>query len=234
MPGYEASREAIRQVFNEIASPDLYVKDQRPKAGERNNFSDTYSTKVIESIVKASTKHGVDPYTALAISTQETNMGNKMVFPGRFFHAWSMGDVGFKPNPEYNKYGKLLEDLKKSVDFNQESIPVQTSNTWLSLQDLATAEKGVAAMEDYIDAGVGEIKNKMKYMKQVYQRPMSEEFMLQGWRGMGKAYGEKESGYKTRSYGKRIIDLRENMIKKSPEIRDIVESYLRNIKSEGN
>lgn len=230
---YLNTKQAISEVFNQMANPDLYVEDKRTGAKEKFNFSDKYSSSIINKIIRHSIDQDVDPYTMLAVGVAETNLGNEMVFPGRIFHAWSLGDVGFKSDPSKTKYQDLFRDIQQTVDYKAYPRHKEMQTSGEDLELLSKAEQGIGALNDYIPAEINEFKKKMEYMKDVYKRPMSEEFMLQGYRGMGRAHGEEGTGYQTKSYGKKIIDLRENMIKKNTVIREMVEKAYFDLNSQG-
>jgi hypothetical protein len=134
----------------------------------------------IQQVVSTARKHGIDPYTALALNLAET----------RF-------DPELKNNPfmmgNYNPYGDVIDESMKTL-----------------------AEKLTLAKK------LGKTK---------------EEEQLQLWNGTGKVSGK---GFvygidtdktpidmsKTPLYGKRVIDLRERVLKQNADIKKVVDEVM--------
>jgi len=161
----------------------IKIKDQRKldmatgkPMSDRNRMHANINSEDIEGIISAAKKHGVDPYTALAIGLQESgykedNMRNPFML-GNYNPQGDVIDESMRFMAEKNKYAKRL---------------------------------GKTTEEDTIQAwnGYGTIK------------------------GTGKMYGldlplnMKENPV----YGKRVINLRDSVIKTNPEIVKLVDKY---------
>jgi len=87
-----------------------------------------------------------------------------------------------------------------------------------------------------IDESMNNLAAKIAYAKKLGKT--SEADVIQGWNGYGKinnVYGipGEIDMHKNPVYGKRIIDLRDNIIKKNPEILKMIADYKRNGMAEG-
>lgn len=154
-----------------ISLPDVRAKDKVPFKA---------SKKVISDIIKEANIAGVDPYTALALSFQETGIGD-----------------GWKDNPFHLTTPQTDNVIRESLDF---------------------------------------LKQKMEYGKKLGKK--SEAEIIQAWNGYGKITPKSEYGgnmyygvdvsknpidmNKTPVYGNRILDIRDNVLKKNKEIQDLV------------
>jgi len=147
---------------------------------DKFRFHAEVDTQHIQQVVATARKHGVNPYTALALNLAET----------RFDPEW-------KSNPfhmsNYDQYGDIIDE---SIQFFAE---------------------------------------KQKYAQKIGKK--DEADIIQAWNGYGTI---KDRGYlygidtdttpinmnEDPIYGKRIIDLRENVIKKNPEVTSIVDQVM--------
>lgn len=94
------------------------------------------------------------------------------------------------------------------------------------------------AEEDFVELSMLEMQDKMKIAERLGKK--TDEEIIQAWNGYGKITSESFGGKvkkvygidvtkepidmsKNPVYGKRVVDIRENIIKKNPEIRRIVE-----------
>jgi hypothetical protein len=162
---------------------------------QTSKFSGKYDRKTIEQIAETAKKKGIDPYTALALSMQESGIGN-----ARSDNPFSI-DIGALNKKQQDKFSE--DPLAFSMDF---------------------------------------LKDKLSYAQRLGKK--DEASKLQAFNGYGKLFrdtempedgGDTNQWYgidvtkqpldmnKNPAYGKRIIDLRENVIKKNPEIQKIVE-----------
>lgn len=173
--------------------PPLIIKDIRKRDAasgvpitDKNRKDATVNPVLARRIVREAKFQGVDPYTALAVAYQETNLGVR-----------DMDDSFHVLDPDF-------------TDLN----------------------------DDFIHTGVKALKNKMKYGKDLGKK--DEASILQAFNGYGKI-GNKTEGNQTKFYGidvskspldlsknpvygKRIIDLRDNILKAHPEIVKLVDS----------
>lgn len=176
----------------------------RPIDPRTELVSGEYDGERIENIVKAAKRYGLDPYTAVAIDLQETGLGNRS--EGRMGHS-------------------LLR--------RNELIP--------------TKMESEEEADDY-DLYARSIATKMKYadklgIKDPYVR-------LQAYNGLGKIFPETEQNYhgfkmkkiygvpvpktgidmrKNPLYGKRVSDLRDNILRKDK----VLDAYIRSVKQKG-
>ncbi len=174
----------------------LHIEDARETdnvTGEPVSHKTRLHSKIdydlAKKIVDKAKKHGINPYTALAMAFQET--GLKEEYSDNPFHLLA----GERLNPE-------------------------------------TAE------EDIIDLSMLTMQDKQKLAERLGKK--SEEEVIQAWNGYGKitkdsfgrevkrAYGIDISDKpldmsKNPVYGKRVIDIRDNILKKNPEIIKLVE-----------
>jgi hypothetical protein len=95
------------------------------------------------------------------------------------------------------------------------------------------------AEEDFLDLTMLELQDKMKLARRLGKK--TDEEVLQAWNGYGKISSQSFGGggvkkvygldvskepidmAKNPVYGKRVVDIRENIIKKNPEIKKLVE-----------
>ena len=161
------------------------------EVGAKNNFSTDADINLIKKITIEAKKRGIDPYTALAISMQETNLGKQK--------------SGFQDIPEGNPLRMGADILDKNKDIMQQSM-------------------------DFL-------KEKIDLAKRLGKK--TDEDIIQAWNGYGKIHkysedvSDKYYGIdvsktpidmnKNPIYGKRVVDLRDNVIKKNPDLMKLIE-----------
>lgn len=164
-----------------------------------------FDPNVIKEIVKAAKAEGVDPYDALAIAMQESAFGT--------LDSYNLGQV------EYNKLKKnpkKYEGLMKSLTGIREGLPQQARALAYMLK------------QSQIEADEKGYKN-------------NEPLRLQAYNGYGKIGANNDIGAKelygidltkntidmtkTPLYGKSIIDVRDNILKKNNDLNSIVNFY---------
>jgi hypothetical protein len=180
----------------------IKIKDNRDvdyatnqKLNEGNRMSADVDPEYIKHLIDSAKKYGVDPYTTLAIGLNETGL--------------KLGDKNkYNPDPikSANPFmiSSVNDDLPKSYT-DGDSLTDLFFKIFKEKQD--TAKKmGKNSEEDMIQAynGYGTIK------------------------GRGKLYGIDTDKNpidfnKNPIYGKRIIDIRDNIIKKHPELVKLIE-----------
>jgi hypothetical protein len=137
---------------------------------------------MIKGIVSAAKRHGIDPYTALAMAYQETNLGK-----------------GWEDNPFHMTRMQTEDPLEESMLFLKEK--------------LALAKRlGKKNEADIIQAwnGYGKITPKSEYNTNMYY---------------GIDVSKNPIDMNTNPvYGKRVLDIRDNILKKNKNIIDIVNS----------
>lgn len=147
---------------------------------DKMKFHAEIDTQYLQQVTATARKHGVDPYTALAINLAETGFD-----PEQMKNPFMLGN--------YNQYG------------------------------------------DVVDESIKYMANQQKYAKKLGKK--KEEDIIQAWNGYGtlkdrgNLYGIDTNKTpidmnKNPIYGKRILDLRENVIKRNPDIKNIVDGVL--------
>jgi hypothetical protein len=169
-----------------------------------------YDRATIQHVLDASKRYNFDPYTALAVALQESQLGNK---DSNLGHLIDMPTVIESKLPD-------AKEAKKKINFDEYSKKYSAD----ALVRLLMEKKDMALSKGLKD----------------------EEHILQAYNGLGTIYPETENQYhgfnmdkiygvdlpkaginmtKNPLYGKQIIDLRENVIKKNPEIMEIAKTY---------
>ena len=168
---------------------------------DTNKLSYDVDPTMLREIISKAHKYGVDPYTALAMAHQET--GYAMPKPNKYF-----------PDP-------IKAANPFMVGAKDEFPGGQRIGEWMQSNPQANS----------IDAFMTLYKNKMDYAKKLGKK--DEASQIQAWNGYGKipagSYGmdsEIDMGSNP-VYGKRIIDLRDNVIKQNPEIVKMVQEYMK-------
>jgi hypothetical protein len=180
-------------------------------------------TSLVDRLVKESVDRGRDPYTVLAMAAQESQLGTG----GRGIS----NPLHLNQDVFYNEKG---EEITEIGDTNPEYIDAVMKASF----DLMDAKDRLAD-------------------KRGYDREEDEALRLQGWNGWGTVWGtgpmygldKEEMLYKSFEdwetgmgdlreewginlkenplYGKKIIDIRDNVIKNSPDIVERVTAYTR-------
>ena len=84
-----------------LAKPKyIDYQDTRSKATERSNKSGRYFRPLLQNIIKASRRQGVNPYEMLGLALQETNFGQTLPHQGRTGDVFNI-QVGDKANLDY-------------------------------------------------------------------------------------------------------------------------------------
>ena len=195
--------EILGQTIKNLTSKRIKINDLRTvdqpsglPVSDKKRVGGNVPEGVVRSIIKGAIRNNEDPYTFLSMALQETNMGSNDWEVDPFHAADS------NPYPDVSVFTK---------EKDPESIVYQhVFDLW---------------------------KDKKKLAQKLGK--MSEEEMIQAWNGFGKIT-PKSNEYGTDSlygiklpidfnanpiYGKRVIDLRENVIKKNPEIVKMVEEF---------
>ena len=183
----------------------LKIKDTRKidkvtgkKINSKNDFSKDIDYETTKKIITEAKKQGIDPYTALAISYQETGINKE--------HPFDLNPDQYKSN------------------FGDPNL------------------------------GVKSIVSQMQYAKQMQKKgvvPNTEDFLIQGYNGYGKikrghrdlegstsiyGYNIPSEGLdfkKNPLYGKRVLDIRDNILKTNPEIQKLVNDSKQTFKFGG-
>jgi len=172
--------------------------------------SGQYDRNAIQQVLDASKRYNYDPYTALAVALQESKLGQS---------DDNLGHVLDNANTIESKLPNRKE-AKKALGKNEFNLKYSADDMVRMLME----KKDIA--------------NKLG-LKDEYHH-------LQAYNGLGKVYPKTENDYhgydmakiygvdlpkegidmkENPLYGKQIIDLRENVIKKNPEIMEIAKTY---------
>jgi hypothetical protein len=176
-----------------VAGKRITIKDNRSvdsvtgtPVDKVGRLGGTVDEDHIKQVVEKAKKHGIDPYTALAMNMQETS---------------------FKDEYQDNPFMAILKDPTDLLTFQ----------------------------EDPIDYSMQKFSEKQDRAKK--QGKSTDAELIQSWNGYGKIssdmggnklYGidiSKEPLDMTKNpvYGKRIIDIRDNILKKNPDIVKLVD-----------
>lgn len=164
---------------------------------DTNKLSTLADPNLVKRIIQGAKDRKIDPYTALSIAAQETGLGKMEDWKNNPMHL----------NPPRDQYGKPTAPYPPDMDM--------------------------------VDKGLDFLKEKMDYAKRL-KKNNSDEELIQSWNGYGKIPYEvgKESMYgidlstlpnqtldmnKNPVYGKRIVDLRDNVVKTNPAIQSMVK-----------
>lgn len=169
------------------------------KITDTNKLSYDADPLLLKEIVTKAQKYGIDPYTALAMAHQET--GYAMPKPNKYF-------------PDAIKASNPFTVGAKDQFPNGQRI-----GEWMQSNPQANS----------IDAFMTLYKDKVARAQRIGKK--DEASVVQGWNGYGKipagSYGMDSEIDMNQNpiYGKRIIDLRDNVIKKNPDIVKMVQQY---------
>jgi len=181
-------------IKNTISIKDERVKDVVTDANltDRNRMHSEVDTSIIKRIAEKAREYDIDPYTALAIAFQETQLKDE--YSDNPFNLLGGGRL----NPE-------------------------------------TAE------QDIMDLTMLTMQDKKKIADKLGKK--TEEEVIQAWNGYGKI-GKNSFGREVKKvygidvsenpidmaknpvYGKRVKDIRDNILKKNPEVVKIINSVL--------
>lgn len=184
--------------------------------GEKNNLTAEYDADIIEKIILSAKKHGIDPYTALSIGLQETQLGSKAAWAENPLHLNTADgeneniDASMKFLVDKLKYAKKLGKVK-------EDEVLQSWNGY----GKAPLYYDEAKFEKHIEDNkieLSELSDK-ELNKLTYQ--FSTPTVM-----YGKTYTKENplDMNKEPVYGRKVIDLRDNIIKPHPEIKSMINS----------
>jgi len=213
----------------------IRVKDQRPEAGKIHNFSGYYHAEILKRIAYAALESGVPPETALAVAINESaeTISARSVNQGKKLKAYfqdMLADDGLHMNAFMMRpttaYGT---DTGKAFVKKDEQLRKVASDS----------EEAQAAFLKHSTEGFRELQRRAPYefIKHGYKvYPNNEELALQHYNGMGtieeSSYPQerkmlgikgKVKGSEVPLYGKRVISIRENIVKKNPTLMKLID-----------
>jgi hypothetical protein len=217
----------------------LPLKDYGQTSDGRPSFTGHYDVETIKRIIDAAHKFGVDPNIALALSLQESGLGEHTegYNPLRVFTKDQKLGIP-EAIQELPQIKPLVEELRKYKD---------PSETYEVLDAKLRKRIEEEDLNDKINQGVAILKHKMSLHA---DKPL--DYQIQAYAGLGQGYspkyvkqfipsgelyGKPVSGINPSidlNHGKRVLDLLENVIKKSPELQEWVKepsrakSYMKN------
>lgn len=188
-----SSDEPINNNQEKITPKTIFIKDDRTTSattGKKINpnkelVSGEYNINNIRSIINAAKRQGVDPYTALAISLQETGLGKT---DGNLGHVIDSDYVG-RPSDKLAYALKTKLETADRLGLTDEAKRLQIYNG--NKKIFPSTEERYHGFK----------------MKSIYGVPIPEGGLDMGQNPL---------------YGKRVIDLRDNVLKKNKFINDEV------------
>lgn len=215
-PKYELlkEKESIPVGRGKLTLEDLRkVRATTNKAVDPNKdlVSGKYDRNAIQQVLDAAKRYNYDPYTALAVALQESKLGQT---DNNLGHLLDMPTAISSRLPDKKK-------AKETMKFDD----------WSKMYSADDMVRMLMEKKDIAD-----------------KLGLKDEFHhLQAYNGLGKVYPQTENDYhgfnmakiygvdlpkegidmkKNPLYGKQVIDLRENVIKKNPELIKLAESYI--------
>lgn len=197
LPLYVPTNDVIKKI-NINDNRQINPATNQPFKNPNTRKSVSVDAEHVKRIIAHAKSQNVDPYTALAISLQESNIGQTD-----------------------ENYGHVIgKDNWKNIP---ENLPMQDRQAY---------------------ALVNTIKNKMQIAKNLGYDKQGEAYALQAYNGYGNLYPSTEADYhkgnvpsfyeipvshqnplrlsQNPAYGKTIISLRDELLKKSPEIQELI------------
>lgn len=197
LPIYRPNDVVTRLKINDTRTINPATGMPFKQPGGKTTEADPEKLKLIIAHAKAK---GIDPYTALAIAYQEQNFGDD---------DYDFGTVNsYSPDEDVSYKYADLQERKKNENANL----------------LAKA-----------------IKDKQDYARRLGVDKKGEAFVLQAYNGLGKLKPQKGEGTRTfygvpasesspinlaenPLYGKTVMSLRDEILKKNPEIQKIIDA----------
>lgn len=179
------------------------------KINPNNRFNYNVHKDTIKEIIENATERGIDPQTALAMTLQESGMSRM-----NYLNDRNAGLQGME----------LTETEKLNNDGNQE------------IRKIAEKYPSGVSRKQWNASSFDTIKKQFDYAKKLGKT--NEADVIQSFNGYGKVKdmygipGENDMS-KNPLYGKRVIDFRENIIKKNPEIIDMLNTYSKKMENGG-
>ena len=215
-PNYELAKAPESKPIGKgkLALEDLRkIRATTQKALNPNTdlVSGQYDKGTIQQVLDAAKRYNYDPYTALAVALQESRLGQS---------DDNLGHLLDNPTAISSK----LPNRKKA----RQSMEREEFDKMYSADDMVRMLMEKKDMADKLG-----MKDELHH--------------LQAYNGLGKVYPKTESDYhgfnmakiygvdlpaegidmkQNPLYGRQVIDLRENVIKKNPEIMEIAKTYI--------
>jgi len=204
----EAARPAATRGRTK-SPPPIYIEDRRAVATPRSNYTNRYPWGHLLAIAGAGIEHGIDPATSLSMAIAE-----------------GMGSPAFYENPRRALNNRnvttdewiVLQDLLKTYT----TLKQRGQETDQALEDLLMAEARPAMRY---------AANQRDYWQGKGHGPLRQ---LQAYNGLGILPGEYNYPLPTPGrpvntkqnpvYAKKVMDLRANMLMRSPAIQQLVKA----------
>jgi hypothetical protein len=155
----------------------LYYKDETPFAKERSNRTGYYNPELVSYISNKAKKMGLDPYVALGMAMQETNLGKTN-----------------EVNPFHVLIDKHFPGWGPSITSNPKA-PEEVVNRWYAnSQNLYKPEQ--TWWDSHLDTYTDKALDLLKKGYQKYKNPLKA---IQSFNGLG-VLSERDPG--SRNYGK--------------------------------
>jgi hypothetical protein len=192
--------------------PKRGVKITDPRPGGQLTGSQ-YSPQIITEIVQAARQHHIDPALALAMSLQETTLGTAYDGDTNPLHE---NNAPWSKMPE----SASVHALNQSIDWR---VPTYQHDGAI----------GALFRSAYLDAG-------MQHLQQLQHQYANapEAHQIQAYNGLGKPsprytfvpadtpfslYGKPVKDLEPDFYGKRVQDIRDNVVNQSPYLQQLIK-----------
>lgn len=174
--------------------------------------SGDYNSKTIDDVVKASKYYNVDPYTALAIGLQETNLGKSDPNIGHVLDG-NYADQYILSNPESTVRGFQFNTRQNDVVNPDVQLMVSTFKNKLDRAKKNNVVDPLLQIQYYNGLGFVYPQTEKDYhkfeMQSIYGVPLTSKGI---------------SMMDNPLYGKRILDLKDNVLMADPKFKAYVQS----------
>ena len=211
----------------------IQIKDTRPTATEHANFTGAYPKSTIEALVRAANLHGINPYTALAVSMQENRLGQAAKTGGVGWGAWLSPKTETKLNAADLQKAiskrAAYEDQLNEIRGETGTITGGSSRNYWSDPRYVEIQKQMGNDPDVVRVDsehfARALKDKLDYGRRIKGSSAQDAHIIQAYNGYGKSAGDSGEiidRMQNPVYGKQVVDLRDYVFKNHPEIRALV------------
>lgn len=186
--------------------PKVRIVDQREGVDPRKSFTGKYPVHIIQELIAGAKHAGIDPALALSMGLQESNLGTVAGSSGR-------------SNPMQINPPMKWAGVKSTGPFPSDALLGH-------LDDNQTSQEARDSLDR--EWSIGQAMQHLK--KDLTKFPDNLEHAVQSYNGLGKPYGDQpmygitgRGNLPTDFYGKRVLDLRDNVVNKSPFLQEMME-----------
>lgn len=185
--------------------PKVPVKDVREGVDPRRSFTGNYPAHIIRELVAGAKAKGLDPALVLAMGMQESGLGRMG------------GGVEAAGNP-------LMVSQVHSGRGPTSKWPSDTLLGGLDDSSVSRDARNALDREWSINTALEYLKSRLA------KHPGNLEHAVQAYNGLGKPDGDQpmygiegRGNLPTDFYGKRVLDLRDNVVNKSPLLQEMMK-----------